>query len=377
MINMENQIVIIRSGGSIVNWNNYNCQELGLAKTLAAYRGWHVILVLAGEKYERIQFREGLGVVDIYRLKYYALNQALSFFVGIDELLEEINPTLIQVHDLGMYMSYHVVKWAYRHKTKVVLVQGSYRTTRKPIFRQLESAFNYVFGKYILKHVKGIGCKTLMAEKYIHKYCNSKTQLTYIGLDTQKFSSYELKDWKSELSIMGKKVLLYVGTLEQRRNPLFLLEVLKHLSTDFVLLIVGDGDLRHEMEREIKQNQLQNRCFMLGKRNQKELPSLYKVADLFLLASEYEIYGMVILEAMYFGVPVISTYTAGSEVLISSNWDGVIIPDLNVYNWRDEIVKLCRDEANVKRMGERAKQKIKEQFTWEMAVKKFIDLYEL
>ena len=130
-------------------------------------------------------------------------------------------------------------------------------------------------------------------------------------MDIQKFSSYELKDWKSELSITDKKILLYVGTLEQRRNPLFLLEVLEHLSTDFVLLIVGDGDLRHEMEREIKQKQLQNRCFMLGKRNQKELPSLYKAADLFLLASEYEIYGMVILEAMYFGIPTITTNLAG------------------------------------------------------------------
>ncbi len=174
---------------------------------------------------------------------------------------------------------------------------------------------------------------------------------------------------------MDKKILLYVGTLEQRRNPLFLLEIVKHLPENFVLLIVGDGNLREKVARQIELNQLQNRCILLGKRNQLELPSLYMSADLFLLPSGYEIYGMVILEAMYFGLPVVSTKTAGAEVLISSGIDGVIMPNLQVSSWCDTIMELSMDMNHLKKMGEKAMRKIKNQFTWDIIADKFINLY--
>ena len=359
-------LVIFRTGCSILNLNTYNCQELGLAKALSS-KGLKVSLILAGNKVSA----DVVDGITVYRLPFKAINQQLGIFLGYKELLMSLKPSLIQVHDMGIYMTYAVTKWASNHKIPCFLIQGNYETTKKPVFKQLESVFNMFCGRYVLKHVSGIGCKTQMASRYVQSYLNRKTKMTYIGLDVSKFSNSINREWKKELNIHTKKVLLYVGSLEQRRNPLFLLDVLRHLPDDYVLLIAGDGSLKQEVEEKIISEKRSDRCFLLGKLSQAYLPSLYKIADVFLLASNYEIYGMVILEAMYFGVPVISSYTAGSESLIDDGKDGFVIESLDVAEWCNAICCAMNNNS----MKKNARDKIENCFVWEKTANQFLELY--
>ena len=276
-------------------------------------------------------------------------------------------------------MSLRVLLWARKRNIRTVLIQGSYQTTRKPLFKQLESVYNLTFGKYLLNHVDVIGYKSLMASKYIHKYSKSQTFPTFIGLDINKFQ-HEIneKDWIEELQLKNKKILLYVGAIEQRRNPLFLVKLVNQLSSDYVLIIVGEGPQYEELKSYSLNHNLRDKIKLLGKLKQEELPSLYKVADLFLLASSYEIYGMVLLESMYFGTPVLSTMTAGAEVLIDNNVDGVIIEGkLDKQKWIDKINELFKDSDSLKKMGEKASFKIREQFIWDRSCLNFMKLYNL
>ncbi len=369
-------LVIVRTGGSILNLNSYNCQELGLARALTK-KGLRVTIIMAGNKYEKlIQKVEGKEI-QIYLLPFKSINQALSWFEGVETLMVGLKPTCIQIHEFGMLMSYRVVKWAKKQGIPCFLIQGSYRTTQKPIFKQLEICFNLTLGKYVLNNVKGIGCKTKMASDYIHHYNKRVTMPTYIGLDVEKFSDEKsiYKDWRNELGIENKKVLLYVGVLEERRNPIFLLDILSTLSDDYVLLIIGDGPLMTDVKAKIASEKLEKKCFLLGKMGQEYLPSIYQCADLFLLASDYEIYGMVILEAMYFGLPVLSTLTAGSETLIDSYKDGLIINNNDVESWRKGILSIVDNHTLLKNMKDNAKLKIKNELIWDKACERFIELY--
>ena len=94
-----------------------------------------------------------------------------------------------------------------------------------------------------------------------------------------------------------------------------------------------------------------------------------------MLASDYEIYGMVILEAMYFGTPVISTLTAGAEVLITSGEDGMIIPNKKADTWSHVIAELCNDTTKLTAMSSRASKKITDELVWDKASERFIELY--
>lgn len=367
-------LVIVRSGGSIINFTTYNCQELGLAKALSK-KGWKVSLILAGDAYEENRIKvNGAEEVTIYSMTFKAINQQLAQFRGVERLLEKLHPDLIQIHEFGMWMSFTITRWAQKQRIKICLIQGSYRPTQKPIFKQLELLFNATFGRYVLNHVQGIGYKSLQAEKYVHQYTNKKCMPTYIGLDEERFLHAE--EWKKLAGIAQKHLLLYVGTLENRRNPLFLLDVTERLPDDYLLLIAGDGILSEKLKKSIKERHLEQKCIMLGKLKQEELPSLYKASELFLLASDYEIYGMVILEAMYFGTPVISTLTAGSEILIESGEDGIIIPNKKADIWSNIISSLCNDTTKLSAMSNCASQKIADELVWNKASERFIKLYE-
>jgi glycosyltransferase involved in cell wall biosynthesis len=183
------------------------------------------------------------------------------------------------------------------------------------------------------------------------------------------------KDWRKELKLLNKKVLLYVGVLEQRRNPLFLLNVLSTLPDDYVLLMVGDGPLLSIVKETMSAKGLEDKCILLGRLPQEYLPSIYKSSDLFLLASDYEIYGMVILEAMYFGLPVISTLTAGSETLIESYENGIIINNKDEKEWGQTIISVMNDKSLQYKMKEKSEKKVKDGIIWDKACERFIRLY--
>lgn len=366
-------LVIFRTSCAIIDINSYNCQEIGLAKALS--KDLKISIILAGKKYKhRILFHNDKEI-NIYFLPIFAINQSLGILKGWERLLKKISPDFVQIHEFGILMSALVVKWAKKYNIPSFLIQGNYQTTLKPIFRQLEIIYNHTIGRYVLNNVNGIGCKTLMASRYIHKYCSRKTILTYVGIDTSIFQDSFLIDWKKMYNIEGKHILLYVGKLEERRNPLFLVDIISQLSSDFVLLLVGEGPLEKEIRHKIKELNLQNRCILLGKLKQEELPSLYKISDIFLLASNYEIYGMVILETMYFELPIISSLTAGSETLIETGKDGIIIKEFDVKKWVNTINNICKNKKKLKLMGELACYKIKNSMTWDNTSKTYLKLY--
>lgn len=372
----SSHLVIVRTSGSIINLKSYNCQELGLAKALTQ-KGLKVSIILANTENQTEVIHTDSGTINIYYRKFYSINQALSWFDNIEDLLEDLHPTKIQIHEFGMLMSWRVVSWAKRYHIPCFLIQGSYQPTHKKILKQLEELFNQTFGKYILKNVDGIGSKTKMASNYIHQYCNRNTYPTYIGLDIEKFLPHKIIeiDWKKELDLQEKKILLYVGILEERRNPLFLLNVLSILPNDYFLLMIGEGPLITKVKEEIKAKELDDRCILLGKQPQEYLPSIYKSSDLFLLASDYEIYGMVILEAMYFGLPVISTLTAGSETLIEPYEDGIILNNKKDTEWKQAILSIINNKELLLKMKEKSSAKILNEFIWNKACESFIHLY--
>ena len=373
---MKNHLVIVRTCANVLDINTYNCQELGLAKALLK-KGLCVSLVLAGLESKILNVRTDFGTIGVHYLRFHSLDQRFGCFIGLDKKLQELKPAYIQVHDFGTFMTFEATKWAKKNKVPCFLIQGTYQLSPRPIIRQLEFLFCKTFGKYTLKNVTGIGCKTQMSSRFISDYINRSTLQTNIGLDESKFERSVRKDWRKKLNLDNKHILLYVGIMEERRRPHFLVDIIKLLPKEYVLILVGNGPQLVEIESRVEKENLQGRVFLLGKLRQEELPALYEQSDLFLLASEYEIYGMVLLESMYFGLPVLSSFTAGSETLIDCGRDSFIVNDFDVNRWRNEIVTIFSDGQKLKSIKQLARFKIKNQYIWDKAADTFINLYKL
>lgn len=369
-------IVIIRTSNTIIDFNTYNCQEIGLARALVK-RGYKVSVITAGINAEHTMVNvEGYTSIDVYRVKCFSLNTNICYHIGFKQLLKRICPDILHVNSISHWMSYEYVKWAKDHGKKSIVIQGNYELNQKPVLKQLELLFNSTIGRYIIKQTDGVGGKTNWACDFVKRFYPTETMLTRIGLDESKFAEYEQCDWRSKLHLEGKHILLYVGKQEPRRNPLFLVEVIARLPENYILLMIGHGPLFTDVSRQIEIFGLQNRIYQLGILPQTSLPSLYQISDISLLATNYEIFGMVLLESMYFGVPVFATMSAGSDSIIQNGKDGVICSDLNSQKWAIKIKILVENEEALTAMKKEAHNKIINELIWDKTVNEFIALYD-
>ncbi|MBQ7856619.1 MAG: glycosyltransferase family 4 protein [Alistipes sp.] len=366
------KIVIFRTFGTKLDIGSYNCQEIGLAKALASY-GHKVSVVMAGDNHQQFQIPTPSGNVDIYTLPYIG-TKGLSLFLGWKRLITELSPDIIQIHDVENLMSNCVARYA-NNNIPCVMICGVHQAARNPITHFAKRVFNNLIDIPTLKRIKYIGAKTQEAAIYANKIHRTPTLITPIGLDEDRFVPEESIDWRKKLSLCeDARLLLYVGRLNNDgRNPLFLLDILKFLPEQYHLIYAGSGTLSQSIEDYAKSLQLQNRTHLVGKITQKQLPSLYRSCEFALMPSVYEIYGMATIEAMYFGIPVISTASAGAKSIISSGINGYIVNGFNHQEWAS-LIKNCSDSLRLE-MGTNASNHIRESLTWSATATKFIDLY--
>lgn len=367
-------LVIIRTSLSYVNGQTYNIQEIGLAKQLVK-QGIAVSLVFPG----KMEFEDHRDDYSIYYLTCKMLQQSIGFYEKLWKTLDRIQPDVVQIHDIGMFMSLYALMWSRKNSIPCVLVQGTYEPTRKPLQRILECSFNVTLGRYILNHVNAVGCKTPKAMEYLRKYNQSQEmEITLIGLDMSNFNQHctTVVDWREKLQIsVFTRVLLYVGVIEKRRHVELLLEVMDNLSDTYTLIIVGEGSQKEALRKRTEQSLCRPRVSWVNLMTQKELVDIYKIADLFLLASDYEIYGMVILESMYWKVPVLSTATAGGLAIIQNNKNGWIIDSFSAQDWVNKIEEIFSDSFSYNSIVETAYRGVVEKYTWERISSNFMRLY--
>ena len=141
------------------------------------------------------------------------------------------------------------------------------------------------------------------------------------AIDTDKFSFNDVvrNQYRKELNIDEKFVLGNVGRMEYQKNHEFLIEVFEAISKvidDAVLLLVGDGKKRYEIEEIVEKKNLQKRVIMLGKRD--DTNRLMQTMDLFLLPSRFEGFPIVLVEAQTAGLPCIVSDQVTEEAKITS-----------------------------------------------------------
>jgi glycosyltransferase involved in cell wall biosynthesis len=155
-------------------------------------------------------------------------------------------------------------------------------------------------------------------------------------------------------------VILSVARLSKEKAPLDLLNAYSRVSfKNKKLFFVGDGPMRGELERGIKTLDRKN-IFITGFQDREKIPNFYLMADLFVLSSKDETWGIVINEAMCFGLPIIaSSGVAAAVELIRNGYNGFIyeVGDIGQLSRRiEQIIKLRPEERIL--FGKRSKDKI-------------------
>ena len=176
-------------------------------------------------------------------------------------------------------------------------------------------------------------------------------------------------------------VILYLAKLIKRKRPLDLIrayEIAKEKIKNnraVELVFVGDGPERESLEKYAKENELQDIHFF-GFKKPEELPEFYKMADIFVLPSSFETWGMVINEAMNFGLPIIATDMVGAAYdLVKTGENGFIYECGNINKLANYIQKLIEDEMLRRKMSVNSLAFI-ENWGYEEDIKKILEVLE-
>ena len=175
--------------------------------------------------------------------------------------------------------------------------------------------------------------------------------------------------------------LLYIGRFEERRNIPFIFDVFKNIlrkNIKATLYMIGTGESEYLKNCWSYANKLEIHNYIIyqEKMEQKYLSQIYELADFFILPTQYEIFGMVILEAMYYHTIVLTTNNGGSSTLIENNQNGCIIEKINSKLWADKIQMLLADNQQMNAIKNNAHDTIANLYTWDKLAFKFLDCYK-
>ncbi len=376
------KILIFRTYPGKVNINTYNLQEIGLAKALI--RKGHVCDVAYYGGNEK-DYSEEITFDEDKKVKILWLR-------GLNIMKDGIYPTFkkyIDDYDIIHVCEYIGVMSAWLNRNyshKVVNYQGPYYSDYCTGAMRKAKIQDNTLLRLVDRSKMIVGTKSSLATEYMNSKGINNTMTIGVGLDISNLNSagddiQQNETVKSILSKLSDRTLLYIGTIRDLRNTKFLIDVLNRIkeidnNNEYRLIIIGKGDpvYTEECKQKISELGLDDNVIWHDSLEQKYLKALYEVADVFVIPTKFEIYGMVILESMYFGVPVVTTYNGGSSTMMNED-NGIVLDLESSDRWADEIVTLLNDKERYDNMCKNAHDTVVNGYTWDVLADKFLELY--
>ena len=369
---MIQKILYLRNFASKVNGDSYNLQEVGLGKALVR-KGYDCDIVYYNDRkethLEQVYRHEGCTLRIIWLHGFKFLSNSIYRDVLKDSFLDAYG--LVITTEYNQIMTYLLSR---KCPDKLALYHGPYRDNTHALIRKL---YDIMLLPKVTKSLRRTYVKSDLAKHYLENKGFDNVVTIGVGLDRSKvervFNSdtsnnsedisgerEENREVANELRRIGDRpVLLYVGVLEERRNIRFMLSTFKRVlqkHPSCLLLMVGNGrktdtDRYWTYAHELG---ITDSIIHFSRVEQRHLWQVYGAADVMLFPTQYDIFGMVLLESMLFRVPIISSVNGGSVTLIEDGVSGVMLRSFSEEEWAGRITTLLDDAELRRSMAEKA-----------------------
>jgi glycosyltransferase involved in cell wall biosynthesis len=183
-----------------------------------------------------------------------------------------------------------------------------------------------------------------------------------------------------ESQIGSRKIVLAVGRLVPYKGFNVLIQAAQQLIKDSIVLIVGGGPLQQELQHAIDQQGLEDRVVLAGRLSDAALHALFERATIYCLPSTYraEAFGVVLLEAMTYGLPIVASDIPGSGVpwVNQHGVSGLNVPIGDEKALADACNQILESEELRSRLSQGARQRFLTEFTEDVSVKRMMSAYD-
>lgn len=197
------------------------------------------------------------------------------------------------------------------------------------------------------------------------------------GVDTAEFEREPLHNVREELGIGDSALILHVGRLAMEKNIEFVLrafEILRRHRHDAKLVVVGDGPRAQDLRVLAKALGISSHVIFTGYIPREKLIDLYLQADLFVTASKTETQGLVVVEAMAAGLPVVALRAMGVVDLVIHGETGFLVQE-NTDEFAQSCLLLLEDRSLRAYMSKKAKERA-QYISAPNSTKKLLEIYE-
>ena len=376
------KILLIKTYPSPIPQKNlsYNVQEFGIASALG-HKGIECDLLCVTDTkkdYDKHLSVDGQNIIIYYRHAYSILKNA--WFRNVKNLINTYD--VLITGEYNQMFSWYL---AGKYPQKTIIWHGTYYSEFNKNYNRMAAIFDLLFAKRYKKQETVFMTKSSLATNYLSTKGFKNIHTIGVGICPSLLinSSEKIPKELNDLTSYTGLKLLYIGVLEERRNILFLIDILIELhrrNIEFRQVIIGrysSDSYRSMVQDKINMYGLSDKIIYIEKMEQRMLSSIYKICDIFLFPTRYDIFGMVLLEAMYFGLPVITTLNGGSAMLIRDDNNGFIVESSDVNAWVNKIVELSTNNDKCKMVGQNANTTIADSYTWDVLVEKMIKCFNI
>jgi glycosyltransferase involved in cell wall biosynthesis len=232
-----------------------------------------------------------------------------------------------------------------------------------------KGAFPYF--KYYLKNPHRIIAVSKASKEFIKKFTDVPVDIIYNGISLERFrNDWDRESLKNELGINGP-LILYVGRIEPRKGIGVLISAMKNI--DGNLVIVGNGSTLPLLKEKARHLGILDKIRFMGHVEYSRLPGLYGASDVFVLPSLSEAFGIVLLEAMASGVPVVGTSAGGIPEIIDGC--GIVVKPGNAGELADAVNLLLNNQNLAGKLGKLGRRRVEKLYDWRIIAKKIESTY--
>ena len=344
----------------------YNSQEIGMAKMLSKNGHKTIVYKLLKKNIER-PMNEKKGLLEI---RYFEVdNLGINGFVNT-KILDMDLDKLLYFADTQLSVP-KVYKWCCKYNITFIPYVGV--TDSHSTNRIIKNLMNILFVRniHVFRRCTCLAKNNDVKNRLIAKGIKN-IKVAPVGIDFDLLNSdYERFNQKNAKEKLGFKstdrIVLLVGRLDADRNSLDSVEVFKALRKkdyNFKLLIIGKGRLKTELLTLLKQENFDEDFKYIEQIPNNEMWKVYRASEILITFSRTEIFGMSILEAMYYGTIVHAVCAPGPNDILINNENGFLYK-----NAIDMTIKITDNLNNVERIKNNAHKGVITQFSWNNTAK--------
>jgi glycosyltransferase involved in cell wall biosynthesis len=370
------KLALVRTASNQLRYGSYNIQEIGLAVSLlnngistdiyARFLNLDSEMVIAQGNNCRVK------IIPLDGIKIF---KEIMYYPSLKKDLCSNDYDVVQLLDESQMMLPFLFKALKKKGIKTILWQGMYRDFSGKIAHLLQMVYDKIFVSTINKYSDIKIAKTKHASDYLFNKGYDLADVMPVGLSKVKSETdNNLHEVVKAFQAKYPKMLIYVGAIEPRRDIVFVLSLLNELKQyGYGLLLIGNGPDNELVDDYINEHSLDDQVLRYKNIPNENLSDLFKTAHCLVLPTKYEIYGMVILEALKNGVPVISTPEAGPYTILSKEEYGLCL-DLNKRAWINAIL-MYENKYNSNENRNNRNEYVKQYYNWDTIGDQYYNKY--